>query len=149
MTACADAVVFATWGGRRWLLLVERGDGLGWALPGGKVERHDESVAHAAQRELVEETGLRLPLHAFDPLPSLHVPDDRFPGGWVQTTPSVADLGVVPHLPTVEGMDGCGQAAWLSAGSYNELLAGLRQRFAGEVFWPHRWMLLDLVTEHA
>ena len=35
-----------------------------WVLPGGSVDATDESIAHAALRELEEETGLRAPITA-------------------------------------------------------------------------------------
>src|SRR5689334_10462307 len=34
----ADALVSATWRGERRIVMVERGDGRGWALPGGFVD---------------------------------------------------------------------------------------------------------------
>lgn len=48
------------------ILLVRRGQppGLGqWSLPGGKV-RPDEVPAHAAAREVLEETGIRVEVHS-------------------------------------------------------------------------------------
>src|SRR5690554_360552 len=59
----ADAAVTAHHSGRRWLLMIERDDGHGWALPGGHVDPGETAVA-AAVRELREETGLTLPRHA-------------------------------------------------------------------------------------
>src|SRR5690606_3374395 len=50
----ADAVVTCTFGGGRWLLMVERKDGHGWAIPGGGVDG-GETAAQAASRELAEE----------------------------------------------------------------------------------------------
>jgi ADP-ribose pyrophosphatase len=55
---CADAAVTATdTTGGRWIVMIERRDGGGWALPGGHIEP-DETAADAAARELTEETGL-------------------------------------------------------------------------------------------
>ncbi|WP_442931002.1 NUDIX domain-containing protein [Micromonospora sp. NBC_00389] len=42
--------------GGRWIVMIERRDGGGWALPGGHIEP-GETVADAAARALTEETG--------------------------------------------------------------------------------------------
>src|SRR5712691_11225104 len=55
----ADALVTFTLRGRRYLLMVERRDGYGWAVPGGGVEP-GESPLYAALRELRQETGLKV-----------------------------------------------------------------------------------------
>src|SRR6185437_227923 len=56
-TLMADALVTCTYHHTRYLLLVERSDGYGWAVPGGHVEP-GETGLQAALRELAEETGL-------------------------------------------------------------------------------------------
>lgn len=57
----ALAVVVRDRGPRRDVLIIQRSDEDGrcpkWVFPGGKVEKQ-ESVPHAAQRELLEETGV-------------------------------------------------------------------------------------------
>jgi 8-oxo-dGTP diphosphatase len=56
----ADALVFAVCNGRKSVLLIRRGNdpykGL-WAVPGGFLEM-DEELETAANRELLEETGI-------------------------------------------------------------------------------------------
>jgi len=58
----ADAVLFAERDGQTYVLLIQRGNepykGC-WAFPGGFLEM-DETVAHCAERELEEETGIVL-----------------------------------------------------------------------------------------
>jgi hypothetical protein len=71
-----DALVTLTVAGSRHLLLVARGDGRGWAVPGGSIEA-GETPAVAASRELAEETGLALPAEAWQAWPPRWVPDPR------------------------------------------------------------------------
>jgi 8-oxo-dGTP diphosphatase len=56
----ADALIFAVCNGRKSVLLIRRGNdpfkGL-WAIPGGFLEM-DEEIETAANRELLEETGI-------------------------------------------------------------------------------------------
>jgi hypothetical protein len=113
--------VFATAGGRRWIVMVERSDGHGWALPGGYVDPGEDPV-DAAVRELAEETGLTVGWSApvpycdehypyvkgcdkcrryvewtgdpFGVLPARCVPDPRASDeAWMVTTPVRFDLG--------------------------------------------------------
>ncbi len=145
---CVDAFVFCVWGGRRWLLMVERGDGLGWAAPGGGL-KPGEGPAHALDRELAEETGLVLDGDAvWRVLPARRVPDPRATAdAWFVTVPFVHHMGLVDVLPDVYGGTDARRAVWVSAGSYNELVASLRARFDGDVFAAHRHMLLDVFAE--
>jgi ADP-ribose pyrophosphatase len=141
---CADALVVATsTAGSRWVLLVERGDGNGWALPGGYVDA-GETGPEAAVRELAEETGLSLPGVAWRELPTVLVPDPRASDeAWMVTTPVRADLalGEVPRLPRVHGMDDARRAAWLPADSYGGLIGALCNRYDGKIFRAHRDLL--------
>ncbi|MFC7650347.1 NUDIX domain-containing protein [Streptosporangium lutulentum] len=91
---CADAVVTATdEAARRWLVMVERSDGHGWALPGGYVDS-GEDPAQAAVRELKEETGLILTGLPWQVLPARYVPDPRASDeAWMVTVPSRLHLG--------------------------------------------------------
>ncbi|WP_318272072.1 NUDIX domain-containing protein [Microbispora triticiradicis] len=149
---CADAVVTATdETGRRRLLLIERGDGHGWALPGGKVDP-GEDVLHAAVRELAEETGLTLPAAFWQVLPARYVPDPRGSDeAWMVTVPARCHVDVVRHadLPAVIGADDAARAEWVRADSYPVLVAELAEVYGGRVFAAHQAMLAELLAEVA
>jgi ADP-ribose pyrophosphatase len=167
----ADAVITATTvGGQRWLLLIERGDGHGWALPGGMVD-DGENRWHTAERELAEETGLRLPNgvireHWFPRV----VPDPRASDeAWIVTRPLCVNLSGYGRydyadetaLPVVTGGDDAADARWWPANTYNQLLCSLREWRAdsydqlldgrreglpvGRVFAAHEQLLRDVL----
>ncbi|SNY72933.1 NUDIX domain-containing protein [Paractinoplanes atraurantiacus] len=150
----ADAIVVAiTDDGQRWLLMVERDDSRGWALPGGMVDPGEDRWA-TAERELAEETGLRLPERVIREhwLPR-YVPDPRASDeAWIVTLPMYADLnayGVTffageAALPPVTGGDDARQARWLPAGSYAELSAAVHQHFS-TVYPAHEQLLRDVL----
>ena len=132
----ADAIVTAIdpTGARR-VLMVERADGHGWALPGGMLDPGETHEA-AAVRELAEETGLHLSPLSFTSRPRRYVPDPRAGrGAWVVTVPSVATL-FTDTLPAVDGRDDARRAEWLPAGSYAELAAAVETR-GSRVFPAH------------
>lgn len=140
---CADALVTSTdEHGYRWLLMVERGDGLGWALPGGYVEA-GEAPVHAALRELAEETGLQVPQDVHpEALPPRFVPDPRGSDeAWMVTTPVLVDLG--ERRPLVHGQDDARRAEWIRADSSMALRTDLAGRFGGRVFVAHRDLLRE------
>lgn len=146
---CADALVIATDpGGARWVLLVERGDGHGWAMPGGHVDA-GETAADAAVRELAEETGLTLTGASWTLSPPMVVPDPRASDeAWMVTTVARADLAVASGLllPVVRGMDDARRAAWLPADSHDGLWDALADRYGGVVFQAHRQVLAKAVA---
>jgi ADP-ribose pyrophosphatase len=100
-----------------FLLMVEREDGHGWAVPGGHVD-DGEGALQAARRELAEETDLALPAR--------YVPDPRASDeAWAVTIAVHVDLGTPGALPPVTGGDDALRAAWISAGNYRVLTAAL------------------------
>jgi len=137
----ADALVTATWQGRRFLLMVERGDGYGWAVPGGSAET-GESGAEAAARELAEETSLAVSRSLCQAGEPLYVPDPRASDeAWAVTIPVAIDLGDVRDLPEVSGADDARRAAWIPAASDLELVTALDIVHSGHVFAAHAGML--------
>jgi len=143
----ADAVVIATTvPSGRHVLLVERGDGHGWAVPGGMLD-DGETPLQAAVRELEEETGLRLSSEGFRTGPGRYVPDPRAARhAWMVTVPNVCIMfaGDDGDLPEVEGRDDARRAAWLRANDYAQLCDSL-QAYDGHVFAAHIDLLRDLL----
>lgn len=147
---CADAFVTATAGPRRAIVMVERADGHGWALPGGYVDPGEHPV-DAAMRELAEETSLKVDRDRDYQLllPSRVVPDPRASDeAWMVTTPAAFDLGSYYEwacLPVVEGRDDAARARWVVADSYARVVEHLHNVYFGEVFAAHRDLLSDLL----
>ncbi|WP_250214754.1 NUDIX domain-containing protein [Acrocarpospora catenulata] len=148
---CADAIVTAeigdTEGDDRWLVMVERSDGHGWALPGGHVDP-GEDPAHAAVRELAEETGLTLHGAHWQTLPARYVPDPRASDeAWMVTMPSLTRLRVSHwnELPVPVGADDAWRAAWIICDDYAALVRDLADIYGGQVFPAHRDLLAELL----
>lgn len=140
----ADAIVFAHTGGARWVLLVERDDDYGWAIPGGCLDPDEKPLA-AAIRELEEETGLLLPGAYWQVHPARVVPDPRATDeAWMVTTPAVTDLGDIAHLPAVAGADDARRAEWVQADTYTVLTSYLEATYGGHVFAAHQALLVEL-----
>ncbi|TDE26428.1 NUDIX domain-containing protein [Nonomuraea mesophila] len=143
----ADAIVTADTQASRWLVMVERSDGHGWALPGGYVEPGEDPEA-AAVRELEEETCLNLSSVPRQVLPARYVPDPRASDeAWMVTVPVTFKLCALfaVDLPTVVGADDAKRAAWVRADSYAHLVAYLSGHYAGRVFRAHQAMLRDFL----
>lgn len=166
---CADAAVTATdEHGHRWLVMVERRDGYGWALPGGTRDGW-EDVLRTAIRELEEETTLttetlyavmemanrssesdvdELWESAWQVMPARYVPDPRASDeAWMVTVPVRCHLGTLRRadIPAVTGADDAKRAAWVRADTYAALLLQLAEAYDGDVFPAHRAMLADLL----
>ncbi|MEV0649783.1 NUDIX hydrolase [Phytomonospora sp. NPDC050363] len=138
-SVAADAIVTSVdAGGCRWILMIERDDGYGWAVPGGHVD-DGEDPADAVVRELREETGLVLPEAVWTVGEARYVPDPRASReAWKVTVPAVT---VLDHLPEVEGADDAARAAWVHADDYATLTESLAALYGGQVFAAHRAML--------
>ncbi|WP_086566414.1 NUDIX domain-containing protein [Streptosporangium minutum] len=142
----ADAIVTATTKAGRWVLMVERDDDHGWAIPGGCLDPGEDALT-AAIRELAEETGLILDGVSWQVLPVRYVPDPRATDeAWMVTWPAVADLGDVAELPAVAGADDARRAEWVRADTYAALVTHLADTYEGRVFAAHQAMLAELLA---
>ncbi|MEV8634320.1 NUDIX domain-containing protein [Streptosporangium sp. NPDC051023] len=136
--------------GRRWLVMVERMDGHGWALPGGYVNP-DEVPLDAAVRELTEETGLDLSRLRWEALPARYVPDPRASDeAWMVTMPARCYLGTVRRadLPIPAAADDAARAEWVRADTYPLLATYVEATYGGKVFAAHQDMLTELLADN-
>lgn len=143
-----DDMMHVTWPSGPYVLLVERTDGHGWAMPGGAIE-DGESPVEAASRELAEETGLVLPAAGWRwetqhrpggwfEHPVRYVPDPRATcESWMVTTVCEYEIISLDTLPLVRGADDARRAEWIRARSYEGLTTDLAARFGGHVFAAH------------
>ncbi|MEU7679455.1 NUDIX domain-containing protein [Micromonospora taraxaci] len=143
---CADALVSLTdTSGHRWILLIERADGHGWALPGGYVDP-GETPGHAAARELAEETGLTIPHATWAIEPPRYVPDPRASDeAWMVTVLARTHLGTYAAgtFPAIAHADDAAQAAWIRADTYDALTAHLP---CCDIFAAHRPLLTSALN---
>jgi len=144
---CGDVAVFVTVAGARWLLMGKRGDGNGWALPGGRLEPGESDLA-GALRELCEETGLVLGDNAVVSVTGArYVPDPRAArNAWMVTTLVVVDLGERDNFPDARAGDDLARVAWFPAQGLALLDADVARVEPGaRVFPSHREMLSELL----
>lgn len=103
----ADAVLFAEKEGQMYVLLIQRGNdpykGY-WAFPGGFLNM-DETVAHCAERELEEETGIVL---TGMQLVGIYSDVERDPRGRVIT----AAYAAMTTMPEATAADDATAAKW-------------------------------------
>lgn len=124
----------------RCLLMIERTDGHGWALPGGMLDP-GESPRQAMAREVGEETTLRVDHEAAVMWPPRAVPDPRAgANAWMVTVPFVIPLFT---RPTVRGMDDARLAAWMPAEDFTTLTAALG---TGRVFPAHVELIREVLA---
>jgi ADP-ribose pyrophosphatase len=144
----AHVLATADRGGRR-LLMIERWDGGGWAVPGGH-RNPGGTVLDAALRELREQTCLGdvspFPVRE---LAARYVPDPGSSGeAWAVTFPVHVDLGYFGDtglLPFVAGRSGALRAEWVPAETYDDLALYLMSSYGGRVFAAHAGMLEDFL----
>lgn len=102
------------------ILLVKRGNAPAenmWAIPGGKVEL-GETLKEAAQRELLEETGIRI--KAGDPVYSFEV-IQRNESGKILFHYFIVDLEAQYLSGDIKPADDAKDAAWISEENLNKI----------------------------
>lgn len=139
---CSDAIVFAEINGARHLLLIERGDGHGWAIPGGGLDE-GETAWDGCVRELVEETGIVVSVGDIETMLDARVVDDPRAGenAWMVTIPGVIYLRPDDIRPAT-GQDDAIDADWFPARTMADVVAAVAER-GGKIFPAH----VDLITE--
>jgi 8-oxo-dGTP diphosphatase len=112
--ATVDAVVFSwDYDGNLMVAMIRRKDNGKLALPGGYVN-YDESLMHAATRELKEETGLVLGLENYKGRLVFDDPKRSSVGNRKITTAHIFKLsGVEGDLPTLTAGDDAAEASWI------------------------------------
>jgi ADP-ribose pyrophosphatase len=130
----------------RFLLMIERRDGNGFAVPGGHVESGESGLV-AALRELQEETGLVVSHEHCRVMPPRYVADPRSSDeAWAVTIAAHISLTAQSDLPAVHGGDDALRAVWVPALSYGGLVAALSD-LGGTVFAAHVAMLQEFLGE--
>lgn len=142
-TLTVDVVIlFVDALGTRWIVLIERCDGHGWALPGGKV-KPGETFEEAARREKDEECGVHVPADAtWWRLEARYMADPRArKNSWPVTVPFVVELGVCDTAPALNAGSDARRAAWVPADDPATVDAYLQFMFGAKLFRPHTRIL--------
>ena len=140
----ADPVVVTEEAGQRWVLLIDREDGGGWAVPGGRVEP-GEQITDTLVRELREETGLNLTGHTPHIVWAGFAHDPRNTDeAWMCTTAAV--FRIPEMLPVYPGDDAC-RAVWFRFNTMAQLEHDLATRVGGVLYQPQP-PLLQAALDH-
>ncbi|WP_082312736.1 NUDIX domain-containing protein [Salinispora fenicalii] len=145
----AAEVVGSTGVKRRWIVMIERLDGCGWALPSGYIDP-EEDPCDAARRKLWEVAQL-----VVEPSPERHlmlaryIPDPRAPDEvWMATVTSCVSLGTYDNhrqLPKVVGAVDARRARWVPAHTYTAVFKYLASNYDGDVFPADRALLAEVL----
>lgn len=137
---CVDAFVFIHTPARAtYLLMIEREDGHGWAVPGGKIDP-GETDLQALVRELAEETGLKVAEEGWTRFDPRVVPDPRGSDeAWMTTTP-FATVFYLDYLLGVTAASDAKSIDWIRADDFDTLVAHLD----GPIFPAHEAMIREV-----
>lgn len=137
--------------GCRWIVMVERNDRRGWALPGGPLNPGDAPAA-VAVHTLTEQAGLDLSWAAPRTDKPRYLHDPRASDeAWTVTVLSQFHLGTyhaddrdetLPLLPAL-GAE-VKRAAWVHADNIFALTDHLASRYGGRIYPAHRQLLTDI-----